>query len=77
MNGIEPREPVYAWGQRVIALDDLASELDRTHQARVLERLLNGPAQIFITATETPAALLDLTHIARFHVEHAQIVAVP
>ncbi|WP_285309959.1 DNA replication/repair protein RecF [Stenotrophomonas maltophilia] len=61
----------------VIALDDLASELDRTHQARVLERLLNGPAQIFITATETPAALLDLTHIARFHVEHAQIVAVP
>jgi len=61
----------------VIALDDLASELDRTHQARVLERLLNGPAQIFITATEAPAALLDLTHIARFHVEHAQIVAVP
>jgi len=43
----------------------------------VLERLLNGPAQIFITATETPAALLDLTHIVRFHVEHAQIVAVP
>lgn len=61
----------------VIALDDLASELDRTHQARVLERLLNGPAQIFITATETPAALQELTHIARFHVEHAQIVAVP
>ena len=61
----------------VLQLDDLASELDRAHQARVLERLLNGPAQIFITATETPAALLDLTHIARFHVEHAQIVAVP
>lgn len=61
----------------VIALDDLASELDRTHQARVLERLLSGPAQIFITATETPAALQELTHIARFHVEHAQIVAVP
>ncbi len=61
----------------VIALDDLASELDRTHQARVLERLLNGPAQIFITATETPAALQELPHIARFHVEHAQIVAVP
>lgn len=61
----------------VIALDDLASELDRTHQARVLERLLSGPAQIFVTATETPAALQELTQIARFHVEHAQIVAVP
>lgn len=61
----------------VIALDDLASELDQTHQARVLERLLTGPAQIFVTATEPPAALQELTQIARFHVEHAQIVAVP
>ena len=61
----------------VIALDDLASELDRTHQARVLERLLAGPAQIFVTATETPAALQALTDITRFHVEHGQIVAVP
>lgn len=61
----------------VIALDDLASELDRTHQARVLNRLLSGPAQIFITATETPAALQDRENIARFHVEHGQIMAVP
>ncbi|HAL22028.1 MAG TPA: DNA replication/repair protein RecF [Stenotrophomonas sp.] len=61
----------------VIALDDLASELDRTHQARVLQRLLAGPAQIFVTATETPAALVDLPEITRFHVEHARIVAVP
>ncbi|WP_369039836.1 DNA replication/repair protein RecF [Stenotrophomonas maltophilia] len=61
----------------VIALDDLASELDRTHQARVLQRLLAGPAQIFVTATEIPAALETLSGITRFHVEHAQIVAVP
>jgi len=61
----------------VIALDDLASELDRNHQARVLDRLLAGPAQIFITATETPAALADAGNIARFHVEHARITAVP
>lgn len=61
----------------VIALDDLASELDQTHQARVLDRLLNGPAQLFITATETPSALVNARNIARFHVEHAQIVAVP
>lgn len=61
----------------VIALDDLASELDRNHQAKVIQRLLGGPAQIFVTATETPAALADVASITRFHVEHAQIVAVP
>lgn len=61
----------------VIALDDLASELDRTHQARVLDRLRAGPAQIFITATETPAALQDRTDITRFHVEHGQVQLVP
>jgi DNA replication and repair protein RecF len=61
----------------VIALDDLASELDRTHQARVLDRLRAGPAQIFITATETPAALSDRSDITRFHVEHGQVQLVP
>ena len=61
----------------VIALDDLASELDRTHQARVLDRLRAGPAQIFITATETPAALQDRTDITRFHVEHGHVQLVP
>jgi len=61
----------------VIALDDLASELDRNHQARVLERLKAGPAQIFITATETPAALEGVDDITRFHVEHGQVLPVP
>lgn len=61
----------------VIALDDLSSELDRNHQARVLDRLKSGPAQIFITATETPAALHDATDITRFHVEHGQVQPVP
>lgn len=61
----------------VIALDDLSSELDRHHQARVLERLKAGPAQIFITATEVPAALIDATDITRFHVEHGQVQPVP
>lgn len=61
----------------VIALDDLGSELDRNHQGRVLDRLLAGPAQIFITATETPSPLLDRTDIARFHVEHGQVTGVP
>lgn len=61
----------------VIALDDIASELDRTHQARVLDRLRAGPAQIFVTATETPAALEGRTDITRFHVEHGQVQAMP
>jgi len=61
----------------VIALDDLGSELDRNHQGRVLDRLLAGPAQIFITATETPVPLLDRTDIARFHVEHGHVTGVP
>lgn len=61
----------------VIALDDLGSELDRNHQGRVLERLLAGPAQVFITATETPSALSAPLPITRFHVEHGQVLAVP
>ncbi|MFC3654262.1 DNA replication/repair protein RecF [Xanthomonas hyacinthi] len=60
----------------VIALDDLASELDQHHQRRVLQRLQSGPAQVFVTATETPQALADMAlPIARFHVEHGQALA--
>ena len=58
----------------VIALDDLASELDRGHQRRVLERLLGSGAQIFITGTEPPAALEEIgVNPARFHVEHGRL----
>ena len=46
-------------GQRgewpVVLLDDLASELDRNHQQRVLRRLASGAAQVFATGTELPA----------------------
>lgn len=60
----------------VIALDDLASELDQHHQHRVLERLQRGRSQIFVTATETPQALADRSlPIARFHVEHGQLAS--
>ncbi len=55
----------------VIALDDLASELDRKHQLRVLARLVGSGAQVFITGTEIPAALADSGFaFTRFHVEH-------
>lgn len=58
----------------VIALDDLASELDRHHQRRVLERLLASGAQVFVTGTETPVALEGLdTRLAWFHVEHGEM----
>lgn len=58
----------------VIALDDLPSELDREHQARVLDFLSDQPGlQLFITATEIPAALAAATDGAVFHVEHGRI----
>jgi DNA replication and repair protein RecF len=58
----------------VVALDDLASELDRTHQRRVLERLLASGAQVLVTGTEIPTALRELgAEVSVFHVEHGQI----
>ncbi len=60
----------------VVALDDLASELDRSHQRRVLERLLASGAQILITGTEIPPVLRELgAEVSVFHVEHGQIRA--
>jgi DNA replication and repair protein RecF len=58
----------------VIALDDLASELDRGHQRRVLGRLRDSGAQVFVTGTETPPAFEDLTlESTWFHVEQGQV----
>lgn len=57
----------------VIALDDLASELDRAHQARVLERLRSSGAQVFITGTDIPSSLQSTHGMHRFHVEQGEI----
>ncbi|UHQ23406.1 DNA replication/repair protein RecF [Lysobacter sp. 5GHs7-4] len=58
----------------VIALDDLASELDRQHQRRVLQRLVACGAQVFITGTEAPPALAELEVATTvFHVEHGEL----
>lgn len=58
----------------VVALDDLASELDRAHQARVLERLRASGAQVFVTGTEAPPGLdLGLSNPRVFHVEQSKI----
>ncbi|HEY5970426.1 MAG TPA: DNA replication/repair protein RecF [Pseudoxanthomonas sp.] len=59
----------------IVALDDLASELDRQHQQRVLRRLLASGAQVFVTGTEAPHALEELVvSPATFHVERGQIL---
>ena len=48
----------------IVALDDLASELDRRHQQRVLQRLLASGAQVFVTGTEAPAGLEGIARAA-------------
>ncbi|MFT3755525.1 MAG: DNA replication/repair protein RecF [Pseudoxanthomonas sp.] len=60
----------------VMALDDLASELDRTHQQRVIEHLADSGAQVFITGTEPPPGLAQNLEIARFHVEHETVMPI-
>lgn len=59
----------------VVALDDLASELDRTHQGRVMGRLLATGAQVFVTGTEPPQVLQTLgSGYGWFHVEQGRIL---
>lgn len=58
----------------VIALDDLASELDRDHQARVVADLLATGTQVFVTGTDAPPALQALaSQLRHFHVEDGQL----
>lgn len=54
----------------VIALDDLASELDRPHQQQVLAFLAATGAQVFVTGTEVPPAAESLPQAPTlFHVK--------
>ena len=58
----------------VIGLDDLASELDRQHQARVLAWVQSTGAQAFITGTEPPPGLQHAPEgLVMFHVEHGHV----
>lgn len=57
----------------IVCIDDLASELDRAHQAALVEQLRVADAQVLVTGTELPASLDPHTHV--FHVE--QGVATP
>jgi DNA replication and repair protein RecF len=58
----------------VIALDDLASELDADHQARVLARVLGFGAQVLVSGTHWPDAL-RVRAPRLFHVERGAITA--
>ena len=57
----------------IFLLDDLAAELDRAHQYRLLERLRGSGAQVFVTGTEAPVALVSSWEPAVFHVEHGNV----
>lgn len=58
----------------VVCLDDLASELDRTHQEWVVEQLLGRDVQVLVTGTEVPSALAGRS-TTMFHVEQGQVTA--
>lgn len=58
----------------VIALDDLASELDQAHQTLVVDALLAAGAQALITGIDVPSRLRDDEAAQRrFHVEHGRV----
>jgi DNA replication and repair protein RecF len=58
----------------VIALDDLASELDRAHQARVVDDLVATGAQVFVTGTDAPEALLaHADHLVHVRVDAGRL----
>jgi DNA replication and repair protein RecF len=55
-------------------LDDLTSELDEAHQARVLAALRDLEAQVFVTAIRADSVDLSVWEPGRlFHVEHGLI----
>lgn len=56
----------------VVVLDDLASELDRHHQRRVVESLLATGAQLFVSGTDIPEAATGVDAVM-FHVEHGKV----
>lgn len=58
----------------IAILDDLPSELDLAHQRVVVEALMRQGAQVFLTSTEVPRALLDAAiPFQPFHVEQGRV----
>jgi len=61
----------------VLLVDDLSAELDQQAQRVVLETLVNGRRQTFVTAIdyEVLAKGKYLDNAQRFHVEHGTFLA--
>lgn len=58
----------------IMLLDDLASELDRTHQQRLLRLLQDSNAQVFVTGTEAPNTIQSgEAQVVMFHVERGKV----
>ncbi|WP_458070665.1 DNA replication/repair protein RecF [Rhodanobacter sp. BL-MT-08] len=56
----------------IVCLDDLASELDQSHQAAVVSQLVDAGAQVLITGTEKPQ-VMHAVPARVFHVEQGQV----
>lgn len=56
----------------IVCLDDLASELDQSHQTAVVTQLIAANAQVLLTGTEVPQALVTVPSRV-FHVEQGQL----
>ena len=58
----------------VIALDDLSSELDDSHQRLVVKTLTSCRAQVLVSAIQIPDCLREIvTPQCLFHVEHGSV----
>ncbi|MGQ0801154.1 MAG: DNA replication/repair protein RecF [Pseudomarimonas sp.] len=58
----------------LIALDDLASEIDQEHQRRAIAAVANVAAQVWITGTAEPAGLEPYRDsLTSFHVEQGRV----
>lgn len=59
----------------ILCFDDLASELDRQHQAQVIAVAQASGAQVLLTGTELPESVSRQHSLAVFHVEQGRISA--
>jgi len=58
----------------ILCLDDLASEVDREHQKRIVTSIVGSSAQVLVTGTQEPEAIADLAGaVTRFHVEQGHV----
>jgi DNA replication and repair protein RecF len=58
----------------IVCVDELASELDESHQLRLLSSLMSNARQVIVTGTEVPASIASLESAVRmFHVEQGRV----